>query len=264
MQEIYRPIYDKLIELVIMDEKDHPYPLHTHGSIEIMYVLSGVLRVTLDGETLEAGADDIVLIGPYSTHAFPGNSANNRICLIIPEIFFQDFNGVFLSKVSGVFRNKDINRFLLNIIQDYRELIKEEKDNFISAKGLCFMLFGVMDKVYKLFGKSDKVVNLTMLEIVVKYINENYRNPISLNELVKETGYNRFYISKEFNKNFKISLSDYINKIRLLAFVSEMQKNSSLNITTVALSCGFSSISTFYAVFKKEYGVSPKEYFSVK
>ncbi len=264
MQEIYRPIYDKGVELIIMDEIDHPYPAHTHGSVEIMYVLSGVLNMSLDGEDLEVGVDEVVLIGPYSTHLFPGGAENKRICLIIPEIFIQDFKGAFISNVSGVLRNKELNKVLLNIIQDYKMLIKTGKDNFISAKGLCFMLFGIIDKEYKIFSKVDKGVNLTMLEMVVKHINENFRCPISLNDIAAKVGYNRFYVSKEFNKNFKMSISDYVNKIRLLAFVAEMKKNPKENIITIAFDCGFLSISTFYTVFKKEYGISPREYFALK
>jgi AraC-like DNA-binding protein len=65
-------------------------------------------------------------------------------------------------------------------------------------------------------------------------------------------------VNQAFNKNFR----DLINHYRLEEFKTKFAKSgdSQLSILSLALDCGFNSEASFYRIFKKQTGMSPKEF----
>ena len=55
--------------------------LHAHPYSETWIVRSGTARITADGEELEAGAGDIVVVGPGTPHMFK-NAGSGRLDII--------------------------------------------------------------------------------------------------------------------------------------------------------------------------------------
>ncbi len=104
-----------------------------------------------------------------------------------------------------------------------------------------------------------KPKNLSTLDTLVEYINENIQSPLSVEDIAQENFVSVSLIYKLFYKNFNTSVKDYINKRRCeLALSLLMFSDKSLN--DVAFEVGFSSLSYFSKVFKKLYGVSPLKY----
>lgn len=83
----------------------------------------------------------------------------------------------------------------------------------------------------------------------------------SLRQLAKEIGLSEQMVSWSINQGGELSFSDYINSLRINE-VKRTFANSSAqqNILDVAFSAGFSSKSTFNAVFKRNLGVTPSQY----
>ena len=104
-----------------------------------------------------------------------------------------------------------------------------------------------------------KPKNLSTLDTLVEYINQNIQSPLSVEDIAQENFVSVSLIYKLFYKNFNTSVKDYINKRRCeLALSLLMFSDKSLN--DVAFEVGFSSLSYFSKVFKKLYGVSPLKY----
>ncbi|MDH7447337.1 helix-turn-helix domain-containing protein [Aquimarina sp. 2201CG14-23] len=64
------------------------------------------------------------------------------------------------------------------------------------------------------------------------------------------------------NKHFKLSFREFINNYRVEEVKSKLKDKdfSHMSILGIALECGFNSEASFYRVFKKNTGISPKEY----
>lgn len=104
-----------------------------------------------------------------------------------------------------------------------------------------------------------KPKNLSTLDTLVEFINENIHSPLSVEYIAQQNFVSVSLIYKLFYKNFNTSVKDYINKRRCeLALSLLMFSDKSLN--DVAFEVGFSSLSYFSKVFKKLYGVSPLKY----
>jgi len=76
---------------------------------------------------------------------------------------------------------------------------------------------------------------------------------------MKQLGINQIYLLNSFRQQVGLSPVQYTNKLRIEKS-KEMLQGSNENILNIALASGFGSLSTFYAIFKKQVGVTPKEF----
>ncbi|WP_334293937.1 helix-turn-helix domain-containing protein [Blautia argi] len=68
----------------------------------------------------------------------------------------------------------------------------------------------------------------------------------------------KYHIAHIFKENTGISIHQYIMKKRLAACQDAILGN--ISISRAYLMFGFKDYSSFYRAFKKEFGISPKEY----
>jgi AraC-like DNA-binding protein len=90
-----------------------------------------------------------------------------------------------------------------------------------------------------------------------------YQNPeLTLTDLAKKLDTNAAVISKAINQGFQMNFNDFINNFRIEAvktcFKQGEHKKSTL--LGIAFDCGFNSKATFNRAFKKNTGLSPKEF----
>lgn len=104
-----------------------------------------------------------------------------------------------------------------------------------------------------------KQKNLSTLDMLVDFINENIKSPLSVEYIAQQNFVSVSLVYKLFYKNFNTSVKNYINKRRCELAISQLMF-SEKSLNDVALDVGFSSSSYFSKVFKKLYGVSPLKY----
>ena len=71
---------------------------------------------------------------------------------------------------------------------------------------------------------------------------------------------NRTYISQIINKEYDCNFSEFINKYRVEYSKNIIFSNPEISIDELIIECGFISTSSFYRVFKKHIGCTPKEW----
>lgn len=90
-----------------------------------------------------------------------------------------------------------------------------------------------------------------------------YENPgLTLIDVSDSLGITPRLVSQIVNQGFAMNFNDYVNSHRSRAVVGKLNagEHKTKTLLALALECGFNSKSTFNRAFKKEYGVTPKDY----
>lgn len=82
---------------------------------------------------------------------------------------------------------------------------------------------------------------------------------LSLKRFAEELFLNTSYLSSLFKKEVGMNLTDYVNHCRL-GYAKKLLKSTTLSIQSIALQCGFSDIHYFTRLFRRENGVTPREW----
>ena len=100
---------------------------------------------------------------------------------------------------------------------------------------------------------SDTITRL------LSYISLNFRKSLTLDMISDELGINKYYISRVFSNQIKVSFRTYLNVLRT-NHAASLIKISDDNLEDIATDSGFESTRSFYRIFKDIYGVSPSQY----
>ena len=94
---------------------------------------------------------------------------------------------------------------------------------------------------------------------MISYIQQNFTRKISLKEFGNQFHLSEKYISRYFKEHFHITISQYINHLRM-EHARQLLQETTLPVTEVAMRCGYENVSYFIRSFKKMYGNPPLKY----
>ena len=99
---------------------------------------------------------------------------------------------------------------------------------------------------------------LDLYQQITEYIEEHLDENLSLDSLAEEFYVSKYHIAHVFKDRLGMSIHQYITKKRLALCKEAFLGKAS--ITEIYQTYGFGDYSSFYRAFKKEYGISPKDY----
>jgi AraC-like DNA-binding protein len=121
------------------------------------------------------------------------------------------------------------------------------------------------------FGRTDQLEEMVddismkspdekLMERIMAFINDNLDDTdISNEDLADNVGISRVHLHRKMKELTGQTPHDFIRSIRLKK-ASQLLKRGDISITEVVYACGFGSAASFSTIFKKQFGVSPREY----
>ena len=97
------------------------------------------------------------------------------------------------------------------------------------------------------------------LSRTLSYIREHFAEPITLEDAAAAAGLSSGYLRRILRSELNTSFTAHLRKTRLDA-ARRLLKNSSLPVGEVAVACGLPDHSYFTQLFRKELGLTPREY----
>lgn len=143
--------------------------------------------------------------------------------------------------------NMDIlRRTIINLIHTHRQLrLKYERVDALEQQ---------LDDV-KLTSPDDK-----LLKRIMDVINQNIQNSeLSIDNIASEVGISRVHLHRKMKALTGQTPHEFIRSIRLKQ-AAHLLSQPGMNITEVVYACGFTSAASFATIFKKYYGMAPREY----
>src|SRR5690625_3380459 len=91
------------------------------------------------------------------------------------------------------------------------------------------------------------------------YINENYSDQLTLDDIVEVSGLSKYHFTRLFRTTIHSTPIQYLTKVRINKSI-ELLKNESLTIEDIAEQVGFSNGNYFNKVFRSAMDMSPGKY----
>ncbi|WIV49626.1 GlxA family transcriptional regulator [Marivivens sp. LCG002] len=96
---------------------------------------------------------------------------------------------------------------------------------------------------------------------VVKYMQDNLEDLLTIDQLVDLTGYSRRHIERVFKENLGLSPYSFYRELRL-DHARVLLSTTNKPLIEVAIMSGFNSVHNFSRRFKEKFGVPPSHYFA--
>jgi AraC-like DNA-binding protein/quercetin dioxygenase-like cupin family protein len=261
----------------LKDKRDLEFEFHYHDFNKIIIFVAGAVTYNIEGKLYKLRPWDILFVSQGELHQ----------AVVSPEDTYERIiiwvNSTYLSA-----HNMDGN--LLNCFElssDSRNnLLRLDEDNINSIKPTIFSLekafkdegFGVkllqnslflqlMIYLNRLFlgynlDTSEKDIEFDeRIGQIIDYINSNLDKELSIDDLTGVFFISKYYLMHKFKKQTGYTVHSYIMKKRLIKS-AQLIKNGA-KVTDTCMLCGFGDYANFERAFRKEFGLSPKNYYKV-
>ncbi len=257
---------------------------HKHKFIEIVYIISGRAKHIIDDNEYFVKKGDISVINSEESHVFLADPDCEEEFLAYDLMFTPDFldrseltsddfslignSFLFYSLFPDETGFKERFNLIPNCGYDIGSTFEKIYNEYKNARNgylnlmrlyLAEIIIKLLRRIETFEGNSLSDTQKNLVQSVMKYIEENYNMKIKVDEIASRMFFSKNYLSKIFKQETGQSIRSFLTEIRtkeacrLLATTQE-------NITDIAAECGFSDMKSFYAIFKKHTGLTPKQY----
>ncbi len=101
--------------------------------------------------------------------------------------------------------------------------------------------------------------NVNPVTLAIDFINKNYSEQISNEDIAIASSLSISYLHKRFSEATGVTPNTYLNRVRISA-AKELLLTSDYSLSLISHRCGFSSDTYFNSYFKKAVGISPAKY----
>lgn len=204
-----------------------------------------------DGKQLTVKPNDLIYLPKNSTYTVQTIVNGETYCINYQTVDDEIFKPFVLHATT--------TETLLGAYKDAESAWRVRKNGYqIKCKSILYKIIYEMIKL-----ATTPYVSKTTAEVLlpaIDYIKKNYANElINIENLAKLCGISYEYFRRLFNDCYGRSPIKYINDLKL-ARAKELMSSGLYTISESAYQSGFSDLSHFSRFFKKETGLSPKEF----
>jgi two-component system response regulator YesN len=224
-------------------------------------------------QTKESTAD-----AQFSINNYPYQSEKKVFAKIIDKNYKlarKEFNKIYnyllkeeknnLSRIKSFLRRFLIflNRRLMeyyNEQQPFLEMqsLESEIELINNLEGLKIYFEQIIENLVDDLCNNAKEQKVQIIETVKDYIDENYKEDISLDDVADYISFSKYYLSKLFKEVEGINYKDYLIKVRMEEAKKRLKEGEKIKV--VACEVGYSDRNYFSRAFKKYTGISPGKF----
>ncbi len=259
-------------------KKEFDYPIHIHDVLELNFVANaaGARRVVGDSSEVIDNLDLVLITSPDLEHVWEQYECKSEDIHEVTVQFRLNFD---LDTSSFRFSSyKSIYDMLIRaqrglafspeaIMQVYHRLarLSSIEEGFIAVQEFFSILYELskFDDARELasssFAKVEVVSESKRILKVKNYIDEHYKDDLSLEQLADLVGMTPTAFSRYFKQRTAKNISEYIVDIRL-GHAARLLVDTSDSVSEICWATGFNTLSNFNRLFRKRKGCSPTEF----
>lgn len=261
-------------------ESVNGFSTHRHNFVELIYIRDGAGVQEINGVPYEVKRGDFLFVNYEQTHGvFPNGSMTyyevmfdlefisrelinkNNAFDILGLSAFEDFGADFDENAAPIVSFSGDEMYTIEHI--LKDLVSE-----LSFKNPLYknVIHGYVETLFsKLMrklayhlpeGLSDQKQDVLLK--IMDYINKNFSEDISLEDLAERSFYNPSYFSRIFKERFGMGFKTYVIKLRTDK-AAELLKTTNMPIKDIIVNCGFNDKNAFYRALEKWYNTTPSK-----
>lgn len=245
---------------------------HWHEKIEFLFFLKGEAIIQCNSTSMNVKENDLVVVNSNELHQ--GHCLSDELdyyCIIVDTSLFQSrrvdiCEAKYINPISQnliLFKNKiendmEVAACINNFVKEFesKEIGYEMAIKACIYQLLVLLLRNYVQLVLTPREYDARMKNLKRLNNILEYIENNYTEKITIDQLCSMANISRFHFCRIFKDITGKSVGEYLNSIRVNK-AETMLKETDMNITEVAMACGFNDINYFSRLFKEYKKISP-------
>ena len=251
------------------------FPEHYHDYVEVVYMCSGTTTHIVNGKTIRLQQGELLFLSQSARQEILRAEENDIAVnfVVLPE-FFQEALSIIGEEATP------LRRFLLDCLFEQNSgpgyLLFQVSDDVqiqnLVENLICSLLYDTPNRrkvsqmtmtllFLQLLGHTDKLAwdsqEGTILQ-VLRYVDDHYVDG-SLREAAALLHSDVSSLSREIRRKSGKTYTELVQEKRLnqAAF---LLRSTDRKVEDIALAVGYENISYFHRIFRKEYGVSPRQF----
>ena len=265
-----RIAYRKIPHLNLFLNRIQYRSVHFHNAFELLCLFRGNCTVTMPDKTILASSGDVILINHNVAHEIRAKDSADFVVIQFSRHTFIDYFPLIRTtffdapNVCGGMDKESAAKLWRHICDLCEAYLSDGKTAPLRCvSGLSELIGFLFDRCpYTVYTQEQyegqKKIEQRMQRIIDR-INTNYDNKLLLSEIADSEGITIAHLSHLFHDRLGVTFRDYLNNFRFENAV-RLLSNESLNISDVALTCGFSDVKYMTKMFKERFGQTPAEY----
>lgn len=248
------------------------YPFHWQDCIEILFVLKGTITLGVETETYTLVDKEMEIINPNEVYRIESSDPDNLVLIIdidpnFFERYYDDAKDTFfytdstLDNVQEGEKYYTLRKFISILVYEVISKLDDYEDKI--EENLLEMMYHLLNNFHYLFYEEESLkddeTQLDRYHRITKYINNNYMNKVSLQDIADKEYLSVQYLSTKLKDVFGHGFNEFLNQIR----VEESTKlllDSNMNISEISEEVGFSHVRYYNKHFKLNYNCTPMQY----
>lgn len=245
---------------------------HSHPFYEILLLSEGATAYEFrNGATAELSGGQFLIIPPNVVHRGlnelrkPGSLSG---LMIAPQISNATQHTPFsIADLKWIQRSLDRAAYHpLKMSSQLRSLIKSMPEEIAaftpsnprSVLRTRIVICQILLEVVTHLATSAAVAPAAVVEQAIRYMHEFLDKPTSIDNMAKAVGCSRARLFEVFKENTGMTPNDYWQRIRVEQAYRQLLSTKD-SITKIAMDCGFTTSQYFCTVFRKYWGISPRD-----
>ena len=255
--------YEHRDEHLFIGEMTHfPFPVHVHELAEMVAVVSGFIRININGTEYRLLPGDAAVIFPLTPHSYDEISVDaSGLAAIFPTDIIPEYNSTFrsLEPENPVLRAADSAPDSLPAIHRLHALNMEE-DLPLCIAYLHLLLACTLHRLsyHPVYDYSDRGLG----HRIMRYVSDHLSEEITQESVAHALGISTSHLSHFFAEKLHVNFRQYINSNRI-AKARLLMRDSGYTLTMISDACGYTNMRTFRRAFLREVGCLPSEHLVV-